>query len=310
MKISSCPNLWVAPYIACDGNVYSCSRKDIVFGNIYRNDLESIWNSDFAKRYREISLKKGLPCLKNCNIPKEILASIKAGDMEAAVTAPMSAVELKIEFSTRCNVRCLMCRQNHDARVFLDVAVLKKNIPLGKVKNILIQGGEFLLLKNARDFFDHLASLGVKPMVFTNGTVMTGLWAKKIARCASFIQFSLNAATKETHEKVNVGSRWESVLGNIMKVLSWRDKIGSKLAIGGHMTVIPHNILEIPMFIKDFRKFGLDCIDFSIDSVSVPPYLSRYPRLKGRLRKTIREMLPKIEKNRVETHGLKWLGLL
>jgi MoaA/NifB/PqqE/SkfB family radical SAM enzyme len=219
------------------------------------------------------------------------------------------SLQLKIEFSTHCNLRCLMCRQNHNKNTSLDIEVLKKNIPWDHIGTILIQGGEFLILKNARDFFDYLVARNIRPILTTNGTVMNSLWAKKIALHAFAINFSLNAATKETHEKINVGSKWEKVLKNIEMVISYRDRLRTGLYVGGHMTIVPQNLFEIPLFIKNHKKIGFDSIDFSIDFATVPAFLKRYPHLKNRLKAAIKKTLASMKQIRMTTDTLKAFGL-
>jgi MoaA/NifB/PqqE/SkfB family radical SAM enzyme len=59
--LSSCP-------ISADGNVYLCwPLSDIVLGNVKRNRLSEIWNSDRHNQLRQEVLKKGcVGCLMSC----------------------------------------------------------------------------------------------------------------------------------------------------------------------------------------------------------------------------------------------------
>ena len=310
MKKPFCPSLWYAPYITSDGKVYGCcSRKSVVFGNIYRDDLNTIWNSPAARKYRSIALRQGLACFQDCNIPKERLPSKLALDKKLPAIDQARPCDPVIELSTRCNLRCVMCRQDHHDKKTLDVNILKDHTPWKEIRDMTIQGGEFLILENAADFFDDLIERNIRPSLYTNGTVMNKAWAEKIARHAAFIHFSLNAATKETHEKVNRGSRWETVLRNIAMVASYKKKLRTRLGLGGHMTIVPENIFEIPLFIKKYRQFGFDCIDFSVDFASVPAFLKKHPGIKSRLRSAVRKAIHNTRPIKASTDTLKAFGL-
>jgi len=161
-----------------------------------------------------------------------------------------------------------------------------ENVDLGPFRSIEIQGGEPLAIPNARAFYEYLASRNKEPFFLTNGLLISDEWAEKIALNSSFIYISLNAATKKTHELVNRGSKWDVVLKNIQKLREARQAHKTGLKISGHMTIVMNNVREIPLFISDFRKFGLDMIDFGYDK-NMPEHLRRYPFSKILLKREI-----------------------
>ena len=155
-----------------------------------------------------------------------------------------------------------MCGQDHDNKVMLNLGSIKKQINLDYIKHVDILGGEPLLIKQVRDFFDYLIEKKIKVNFISNGTIMNDNLAKKICLNSEVFMVSLNAATKKTHEKINLGSKWEKVLENIKKVNFYKNKYNTSLVLHGHMTIVIGNLHEIHLFIKNYEKFGFGRIDY------------------------------------------------
>jgi len=269
-----CPKLWDEVYINQIGNVYSCCHeKPSILGSIYKNKLDKIYNNNIIQKAREQSIKGKLKCYQNCILlKKNDLLYIK----KPIVINYYNLKILKITIGEACNISCIMCWQNHKNKTTLNYKKLIENVDLGPFKNIEVQGGEPLFIKEAKKFFNYASSKSKKISFLTNGTLMTREWAKKIVFNSIYVCFSINGATKETHEKVNRGSIWEYVLRNIKKVRNYKEKYRSDLKIIGHMTLVPENIMEITLFINTFSQLGFDCIDFGYDK-KLPNYLLSNP---------------------------------
>ena len=144
----------------------------------------------------------------------------------------------------------------------------------------------------------------------SNGLLINEEWAAKIAKFSDFLYVSLNAASKETHELVNRGSRWEKVLAGVVRVQQARQRYQSSVAIVGHMTIVPPNIEEIADFVRKFKTFGFDRINFGFDA-SVPRLLDADSALRARLRSNIENALKEQPfACAVDVHRLKLLSLL
>jgi MoaA/NifB/PqqE/SkfB family radical SAM enzyme len=305
-----CPRLWDEIYINERGQVFSCCHEGPqVLGNIYEARIEDICNNDIIRRQRKASLKGRLRCYKQCTLLDK--SAIVAEDKP--LTIDYSELKrLKVMFGEGCNIDCIMCQQNGKSRDYLDHEKLIENIALSPFELVEIQGGEPLFIKPARLFFDFVASQGKKTSMLTNGMLVTERWAEKIARHGSFIHFSLNAASKETHERVNRGSRWEVVLRNIQRVRAAREKHQTDVSIRGHMTIVPENVHEVPLFIRKHQELGFDWIDFGFD-FSVPQYLRTQMDASERqaLKQEIAAALEEQEDtSRVELNRLRLLGLV
>lgn len=305
-----CPRLWEEIYIDEEGRIFACCHnKPAAFGTIYNEELRDIYNNAIARKFRNQSLSGALRCFRSCK-----LLSMEERDREPDRSLSDSAEysdlkRLKILFGEACNIECIMCWQDSSSRTFLNCEKLIRNVDITPFEGIELQGGEPLFIEGAKRYFEFAASEGKRISFLTNGTIMTDEWAEKIAKHSSFIYFSLNAATREMHELINKGSSWERVLRNIQKVREARDRYHTDLKILGHMTIITKNLREIPLFIENFREFGVDAIDFGFD-LRVPFYLKLHPVFKRRLGLETAVALRECDDpSLVDTNRLEMLGL-
>ena len=282
-----CPGLWDQIFVDKNGDVHNCCHSSSQsIGNIYRDSLKNICNSGEAQELRKKSLMGNLDCYKNCtlninkNIPPPNSLKINYDNLK----------RIKILFSERCNINCLMCWQDSNNKGCLDYKKLIGNVDITPFEYIELQGGEPLFIEDAKRYFDYVVSQGKMVSFLTNGLLINGEWAKKIALGSSFIHISLNAATKETHEAINRGSKWETVINSIQKLRYYKEKYHTNLKILGHMTIVIENLHEVPLFIRDFKKLGLDAIEFSYD-FRTNNHLSNYLRINARKKIGVRSAI-------------------
>jgi MoaA/NifB/PqqE/SkfB family radical SAM enzyme len=291
------------------GDVCACCHKlPGTVGNIYENTLEEIFNGDRIKEFRQQEIDGTLPCLKGCNIPQgDVLEDSIHHDYQTNLR------RLQVEFGERCNIRCVMCPQDHKSTVELDPDVLVRNIDIPpSCTNVHFFGGEPTILKSARKLFDHCIEQGTKITLITNGLAISEDMAAKIALHAKSISFSLNAASKEIHEIVNEGSKFEKVLRNIKRVIDAKARLKGAAIVIGHMTIVAQNLHEIPQFIRKRKEFGFQFVNFGYD-VRVKRVLARDPALKARLVAEIRaaiEEVPSGERAKFQLARLEGLGLV
>lgn len=307
-KQTFCPRLWNEVFVNKDGGVFTCChKKPSVIGNIYQEKLWDICNSRIIQKLRQESLTGKLGCYSRCTLLRKDKNTAPRGSLKINYS---DLRRLKISFADACNINCVMCRRNIKDRASLDFEKIREQIDLSPFNSIEIQGGEPLFIEAAKKFFDYASSVNKKTSFLTNGILIDDEWAKKIALHSSFIYFSLNAATKETHEFINKGSSWELVLENIQKVRNARNELHTQLKIIGHMTIVMRNLEEIPLFIRIFSKLGFDSINFIYD-VLVPFYLRCHPFKARKLSLKIKEEIRNSEaRSLISDYCLKLLGLV
>lgn len=295
------------------GDVYACChQKPGVVGNIYENRLEEIFNGDRIKEFRRQEIDGTLPCLKGCTLMQRPLPKY-----EVEHDYRTEFRRLQIEFGERCNIQCIMCTQDHKSTLELDPETLVRNIDLPQsCSDIRFYGGEPMILKSAKRLFDHCIDQGVKITILTNGTAISEEMAAKIVQHAKLIAFSLNAASKETHEIVNAGSRFDKVIRNLDRVIRAKREFEGRAIIVGHMTIVEQNVHEVADFIRKREEFGFEFINFGFDW-RVPRLLDRDPVLKTRLSEDVQAAIehsmrgkaPR-ERRRIQPERLQMLGLV
>lgn len=263
-----CPKLWDEIGINPEGGVCACcSAAAQPFGNIHEGSLRRIWNSAAARKLRKDSLTGALGCYEHCHLlHKAALPRPPAGK---SLEAPYEGLKiLTLRFGELCNISCTMCAQDHRGRGVLDMADLRK-LELAPFRGIELVGGEPLVMRQAREFFDYAAAKGKKVSFLSNGTLINDEWARKIARHSLFIYISINAATRRTHERVNIGSSWERVLNGVRSIRKYREAFQTGVIIQGHMTLVRENVKEAPLFIRTFKALGFDRVCFCHDESAV-----------------------------------------
>jgi len=284
-----CARLWEDIFINDYGEVFSCCHhKPKVLGNIYDENLADICNGKIIRELRKRSLEGTLECYHDCLLLDK---NRKQQKHEGVRIDYNDLKRLKILFGQACHIDCIMCGHKKKTKVVLDYDKLAENVDIIPFRSIDIQGGEPFFIEEAKRFFKDVISKNKKASFITNGLLINEEWAKDIALHSAFLCVSLNAATKKTHELVNRGSRWETVLRNIQRVRREREKHGTRFSIIGHMTIIVENLKEIHLFIRDFKKLGFDSTSFSYDTPSVPDYLEKHPFKTYMIRKRIQRVL-------------------
>jgi len=263
-----CPKLWDEISIDQNGKVYACCCSTAQsFGNIYKDPLRRAWNSGAARTMRKESLNGALKCYERCHLLHK--AALPPPPPLKPLTVPYNELKvLTLRLGELCNIRCVMCTQNHRGARSLGMAALKQ-LDLRPFQSIELVGGEPLFIKAAKEFFDYAVAQGKKVSFLSNGTLITDEWARKIARHSVFIYISINGASRESHERVNVGSRWDKVMKSVRSIRRYRKAFHKTVLIQGHMTIVPENIKEVPLFIRTFKSLGFDrvCFSHSEDSV-------------------------------------------
>lgn len=290
-KKSFCPRLWEEVFINENGNVFSCCNGPAILGNIYQESLETILNNETVHSFRQKSLAGRLECFDKCTL----LNKQKISASRKTINANYSCLKrLKFTVGKTCNISCIMCRQNHNEKKFLNFEKFVENVNINPLSDIEIQGGEPFFIPEAKLFLEYFARKGKKVSFLTNGLLINDQWAEWTALHSNWVCVSINAATKKTHELINRGSCWEIVLKNIQRIIAARVKYNSSVKIIGHMTIVPQNFQEIPSFIKNYKHLGFDHINFGYDR-SVPLFLKQKMFLKIKIRAEIKTAINQLD---------------
>jgi MoaA/NifB/PqqE/SkfB family radical SAM enzyme len=258
-----------------DGNVYNYNCCPNYFqwttiGNIYKNSIEEIWNSNKSRLIRRKILKKNFSAenvaIYNANA-NQTIKELEHVDTSAEMNEIMPLPKLvKFSHDKECNVRCVTCRKNiilntKEEMDLLDEKIDKYYIPLLKNADAVCMNGsgDTLASRHGRKLIKRIAETypNIKFDLHTNGLLCTEqlLAELGIIDRLSVIEVSLHATTKETYDKFVLGSNWNKVIRNI-EYLS-RLKRGGKLDELLMLFVVTNfNYREMSDFIQFAKNYG------------------------------------------------------
>jgi len=213
--------------------VFGCcpSWMTIPYGDT--NNLSSVWNSDIAVKTRESVLDGSyrycdknkcayLSQLINTNIPTDIFIK-KSQD----ISLNNGPTRLNLSFDLSCNLSCPSCRKNiSNDDELLNINRILKNVSLefkNTVTYIYISGTcDPFASKTFRNFLKNF-NIDMFPKLehihlHTNGLLLTEqMWneIENVHKYIKSIEISIDAATKDTYEKIRRGGKWETIIKNI-----------------------------------------------------------------------------------------------
>ena len=261
-------NLWVGT----NGTTRICECPDylnIACGNVGATELSKIWKSPTTDIIR-------LSCLNNtytfCS--REECAKLSKDVTKSTFLEPR--VEKITDYPTIlnvandniCNLHCPACRMNvyaknnEDSQLEIDTCLdeLFASGWLDKADILYVGGGgEIFLSKDYKRVLYESSSKRKNVVIMTNGTLFTPKEWEQLEGKYDQITFlvSIDAATKETYEKVRCGGNWNKLMEN-MYFLSELRKENKVDVVKVIMIVQKANYKEIPDFIKWGKEMGFD----------------------------------------------------
>ncbi len=191
----------------------------------------------------------------------------------------------RITFDTNpddCNLRCIMCEDHSpysstqpDRRM---AGLPKRRMDIDLIRRVLADAvgnglqeiipstmGEPLLYRHMDEIIDMCSEYGVKMNLTTNGMFPgrgAHAWAERIVPVGSDVKVSWNGATKETQERVMLGSNWERVLENARTFINVRDRHaaagGNRCRVTFQLTFMEVNYAELPAVVELAAQLGVD----------------------------------------------------
>ncbi len=148
---------------------------------------------------------------------------------------PMMVV---VSFVFPCNAKCPHCpfthsetRSEYADQPFIGVETFKRIAEeCGKYGSWvrLTGGGEPTLHPQGIELIEYAKSVGAKVGLITNGSKMTEGYATRLLRAGvDMIEFSVDAADRETYGIVRKGLSWDTLLKNVTKTIELRNELQS-----------------------------------------------------------------------------------
>ena len=181
-------------------------------------------------------------------------------------------VEVYVQVASACNLDCYMCyehlrpekyKRGRGLRVLGPelFAKLEREVLPQALKITFGVGGEPMLCEHLLDYIERSYALNQHVHLMTNGTrITTDKSAETLARCLSSIEISIDAATKETYERIRIGSKWEKLLANLERLNRFRDRYAhdERTHLSLCFVMMQSNVHELPAFVELGRRLGAD----------------------------------------------------
>jgi len=200
---------------------------------------------------------------------KNILEANSSFHKRRAIAGDMP-VELIVNDTLRCNLRCLMCPlpkasryADMDFKLFRKIAT--EGFPYAARVTLSVAGEPFM----NRNFFrqlDLIERYKVTLSLFSNATLLPQ--GKKLLRVIKNLEalfVSVDAATKKTYERIRKGGSFKNVINNIQRFNACRSALpvrGRPLLIFW-LVLMRSNIEELGAYIQLALRLGADGVGFS-----------------------------------------------
>jgi organic radical activating enzyme len=260
------------------GDIYCCCQGWIKesCGSIKDNSVLEVWNGPRFREMRERMLEGQWEdvCNPVCPMVTRYRTFNETIEGDNLKTLPYMTPLLESEIlagkteltstpttiilsnSGLCNNQCIMCawKDSVENPELLDKAYREIQPLLPNLRELILTGGgepfarpdtRAILLGKS---FEHL-----KIRLITNGVLLPKYWERIKHHNFSFINVSVDAATKQTYETIHRKSRWEDVVAALDLLKGNKHRFTLVLM---SMTVMKENYREIPRFVDLAKTYG------------------------------------------------------
>jgi radical SAM protein with 4Fe4S-binding SPASM domain len=180
-------------------------------------------------------------------------------------------INVAMDLSSTCDIQCIECFravvEPPRAKVSLDqIGKLERELFPYINQLALSCTGEPLYLKNFPAGLEAAKRAGVPFVrIQSNGTHLDEERRKMLVDLElDLIGISLDAATKDSFEKIRYGAEWDTVIPNIRELVKLRNSMGrTKPHVALNFAIMNQNADEAVEFIHLGKEIGADSISFS-----------------------------------------------
>ncbi|HEX5759809.1 MAG TPA: radical SAM protein [Thermoanaerobaculia bacterium] len=176
----------------------------------------------------------------------------------------LSDVTIDLEVTSACNAVCGFCPREvmPDRKRYLDLEVVERLADelRGEPKRwqvVLCGIGESTLHPQLDRIVSTLAEAGAFVAMTTNGELLTPRRFEELAALGlGSFNFSLNAATAETHRRVMKLKRFDRIVANLEEILELRRRAWPQVRVHVSFVVCTANQHEVAAFVEYWRPRG------------------------------------------------------
>lgn len=179
---------------------------------------------------------------------------------------------IEVETSTHCNLKCTMCehtywKEKNQNMTYEQFVYILNQFP--RLKWVGLTGiGESYLNPDFEKMLTECKRRGLFIENFDNFTLLNETHARKLVELkVDKLYVSLDAATKETYEKIRIGANWETVMENIKTLDRIKKENNSyEPEFWFHFIVSKDNKHEMADYLDMIHNLHIDCkqVQFTI----------------------------------------------
>jgi radical SAM protein with 4Fe4S-binding SPASM domain len=178
-------------------------------------------------------------------------------------TAPL---EVGWDVTYRCNARCTYCTNWTSHYPIMPLAdaykVIERLARLGTFQ-ISLSGGEPLTRKDIVDIVRRIREAGMRCALVSNGSLGTeALYRALMDAGLNALVFSIDGATRETHERFRRGTSFEKLIASIETCVRLVEQNRYPTRIATNTVLTNENVEEIPRIAALLRGLGVEDFKF------------------------------------------------
>ena len=292
-----CIFAWTHAYVEYDGKLKPCCAP-VEFGRIDEKGIPETFSSrdaNILRRSMANDSKESIPKVcQNClNLPRLAgnnafddffpLSERKMGDLEKdghsafvenykvvresfmkgnPLPPDSKPLQVMVQLGEHCNLRCVMCPQDHDHAIKIDRKYIEKTKELmPTLYGFSFSGGEPLVYREFWELAGHFQRHAVPIARFSTLTNAILLTKDKLHNYLKDINnfgigVNIDSCTKETYEKIRRGAKWETLMQNIYDFDEFRTKYNKNWGINLAVTIMKSNLDELSGAIKLASELG------------------------------------------------------
>lgn len=174
--------------------------------------------------------------------------------------------------SKRCNLRCIMCLQDHNDPFLAPIASITEllcNQGFNRIDQVGVIGGEPFFAKDSLELIHYLANeeiFGTNVYITTNGTLLKHEIQTLLSLRNLKLTISMDGGDKQTYEFIRGGS-WENIVENL-QILTRKDVYNPDWDISINCCVMKSNICHLDKLVDLAHDLSFNLTFSAIAGVS------------------------------------------
>lgn len=191
---------------------------------------------------------------------------------------------IELPVAGNCNLRCEMCSLAHGAPTYpfwtlADIQPFKEFFKYADLVNPTGVGEPLM----GREFFPMLEEFkrdGAKVGFYTNATLLNESKARRLVELGvDTVNVSIDGATPETFERIRRPAKFDTVVGNVRRLIALRREGGlKKPAVQVAMVLMGDTIHELPLLVRLAHEWGAEGVYGMFVSKGGPNHQPRLPQ--------------------------------